>query len=55
MGIRKRIVSNSRKVFPNVVKGYMTRLEDAERGHISRTLHCAASCSLRSLSRFSAS
>ena len=39
------IVSNSHKVLPNVVKGYMARLEDAKRGHISRALDCAGSCS----------
>ena len=41
--LEEGIVTNSRKVFPNVVKGCMTRFENAERGHISKALHCAKS------------
>jgi len=39
------IVNNSRRVFPDFVKGYMVRIEDSERGHISRAFNCAGSCS----------
>ena len=39
------IVSDSRRVFPDVAKGYMTKPEETERGHISRALHRAGSCS----------